>query len=230
MVGMDNAAGDHIGQRTHDERARVPDEHLVLATEDITDEEWDESAHEDDGEQSEKRVVMADKIEAQDKARHNAQTGGKTVHPVDHIQGIHQSHTREERKQAAPDHWDVCHPKEADKGINSVAEDPKEEDNSKLDHKLELVVEIQKIVEETEEEHHRYSAHDHIETVCRVEEVTEEQSDDECQIDTHTAQHWHGPLLQLTPVRIVGQMFLKSQFDNEWIHHDGDSHSDESTN
>ena len=162
MGRMDDAAREDVGEGAHDEGTGIADKHPILAAEDVTEKEGDKGAGKHDGEHGEEGVVVRDEIGAADGARDDTQPRGEAVHAVHHIQGIHQSHAREERYHQTPEHRDFRNAEESHQRIDAIAESPEHKDDPELDEKLHLVGDIQQIVEKAEEEHDGDGRDDHV--------------------------------------------------------------------
>ena len=84
---------DHY--RAHQQCTAVADEHLRGLSEDVMTQEWEQRTDADKGERRRLTVPGKERMYAECRTREDAVTRTESVHPVNHVHGVDDAHTRE---------------------------------------------------------------------------------------------------------------------------------------
>lgn len=142
-----------------DERAAVADEHSRSLAENVVQKEWNERSAGYDGQQGHFYVACHIKYCSEDRGRQNAVARRKPVYAVDQVDGVDDTHDRENRQGYADPGRERLDAPEPVEIIDAVASDEYQQQHDQyFDHQAQAGRKVQYVVHRTgvEHDHHRH--------------------------------------------------------------------------
>ena len=173
--------------------------------------------------------ILVDKEEkhSETAAGKDCESRRESVHPVDHVDGIHYADHRDDRQDDSRHQADAVYP---DYALEVAHQGPGAIDDQQahayLQDKPEKGRNVKDIVDGADVEHYHHCA-DRREQVHVIDRGLEEtEPDDDAEEDRDSANHGNGILLQLALIRIVDELLRLGNFQDGLEYQESRDHGD----
>lgn len=183
---------EHRNDNTHDKRSAIPDEHLRALAEEIVEKERNQRSRRHHSQHGHHPIPNAPEHPAEKETRQDAIARRKSIHAVDQVDAVdnsHGSHNRQRYGQILGDPMNSPQPVEVIQTVPADVDQQQHREN--LDQETQPRREIENIIQRTDVEHDHHRHDDDKQFGAVADQTGTPQSDDRSEKDGNAAQHRH---------------------------------------